>query len=92
MEIYMDMLKAVAEGKKKPTHIMYRANLPWTRFRKHMSSLLKQGLMKRTFADGSETFSLTPTGKHVLEYFVKIKAELYPEKKAPAQKAYASTK
>jgi len=44
MEIYIDILKAVAEGKRKPTHIMYRANLSWTRLRKYIDFLISQDL------------------------------------------------
>jgi hypothetical protein len=29
LEIYLDVLRIVSQGEKKPTHIMYKANLSW---------------------------------------------------------------
>ena len=46
MEIYMDILRAVAEGRRRPTHIMYRANLSWARLRRYLNFLVKQGLLE----------------------------------------------
>ena len=81
METYMDILAAIDAGKQRPTHILYRANLCWTRLEKKLDHLVKQGLLHETDVDGRSTFSLTSKGKDVLAYYKKIKGDLYHGKK-----------
>jgi predicted transcriptional regulator len=76
MEIYIAILEAVAKGKRKPTHIMYRANLTWTRLNKHIDLLISKGLLNEEENDGHAVFSLTQRGKDVLRYYVEIKRNL----------------
>jgi len=87
MEIYIAILEAVAKGKRKPTHIMYRANLTWTRLNKHLDLLISKGLLKEEENDGHAVFSLTQRGKNVLRYYMEIKRELYCTKKAQPPKS-----
>ncbi|RJS85402.1 hypothetical protein DRO35_00900 [Candidatus Bathyarchaeota archaeon] len=79
-EIYLDILKAVAEGKRKPTHIMYRANLSWTRLKKHLDFLIAQGLLKETVNDSATIFSLTEKGREVIGYYRRLERILYSKK------------
>ena len=88
MEIYMDILNAVADGRRKPTHIMYRSNLCWERLKDQLDFLVKQDLLERTTVDGSVIYSLTPKGKDVLGYFKKLEDELYYKKKALPTEVY----
>ena len=88
-EIYLDILKAVAEGKKKPTHIMYRANLSWTRLKKYLDFLISQGLLKETVNETSTTFSLTQKGRDVIGYYRRIERVLYPKKRILPAEVYA---
>jgi len=81
MEIYIAILEAVAKGKRKPTRIMYRANLTWTRLNKHLDLLISKGLLKEEENDGHTVFSLTHRGKNVLRYYMEIKRELLYTKK-----------
>jgi len=76
MEIYIAILEAVAKGKRKSTHIMYRANLTWTRLNKHLDLLISKGLLNEEENDGHAVFSLAQRGKDVLRYYVEIKREL----------------
>ncbi len=92
MEIYVDILKAVAEGKKKPTHIMYRANLSWTRLRRYIDFLITQGLLQEGINDGSSVFTLTIKGKDVIGYFKRIEGELYTKNKAIPSEVYVQYK
>lgn len=75
MEIRMDILRAVSEGKQTPRHIACRANLCWTRLEKRLNILVKLGLLEGKEADGMTSFSLTPKGKDVLTYYAKIRGE-----------------
>ena len=91
-EIYLDILKAVAEGKKKPTHIMYRANLSWTRLKKYLDFLIAQDLLQETVNDSASTFSLTQKGKDVIGYYRRIEGILYPRKNAIPSEVYVQYK
>jgi predicted transcriptional regulator len=92
MEIYIDILKAVAEGKKKPTHIMYRANLSWTRLRRYIDFLISQDLLQEKVNEGSSIFLLTLKGKDVIGYFKRIEGELYTKKKTLPSEVYVQYK
>jgi len=89
MEIHIDILKAVAEGKRKPTHIMYRANLTWTRLKRHMDFLTGRNLLMQEEVNGSTTFSLTATGKEVLQYYKRLEYQVYRGKRAMPSEVYA---
>jgi predicted transcriptional regulator len=92
MEIYVDILKAVAEGKKKPTHIMYRANLSWTRLKRYIDFLINQGLLQEEINIGASVFTLTTKGKDVIGYFKRIEGELYTKNKAIPSVVYMQYK
>jgi len=92
IETYMDILKAVAVGRQKPTHIMYRANLCWGRLIKNLDFLVKQDLLKKTHVKGAVIFSLTPRGKDVLGYFKKVEGEIYNNDKTLPTEVYVHYK
>jgi len=88
MEILIDILKAVADGKQKPTHIMYRANLSWTRLKRQLDFLTKQEMLVDTEVEDGTTYRITQKGKEVLEYFKKIEGELYYKKRVLPTQVY----
>jgi len=88
MEILIDILKAVADGKQKPTHIMYRANMSWMRLKAQLDFLTKQEMLVSMGADEGTTYKLTQKGKEVLEYFKKIEGELYYKKRVLPTEVY----
>ena len=92
MEIYIDILKAVTDGKRRPTHIMYRANLSWTRLKKYLDFLIGQGLLVEEPDDRATIFSITPRGKDVLGYFKRIESVLYNTKKVIPSEVYIQYK
>jgi len=92
MEIYIDILKAVAEGKKKPTHIMYRANLSWTRLRRYIDFLISQDLLQEKIIDDASVFTLTTKGKDVIGYFRRVEGELFTNKKPLPSEVYVQYK
>lgn len=92
MEILIDILKAVADGKEKPTHIMYRANLSWTRLKKQLAFLTKQEMLVNMEVDGGTIYKITGKGKDVLTYFRKIEGELHYRKRALPSEIYARYK
>jgi predicted transcriptional regulator len=91
MEIYIDILKAVTEGREKPTHIMYRANLTWTRLKKHLVCLVDLGLIKEDQIEGATLYTVTSKGRNIIEYSKNIERELYYNKRYPS-KVYLSSR
>ncbi len=89
MEILIDILKAIAEGKQRPTHIMYKANLSWTRLKKQLNFLIRQGLVVAVEAESGKIYKITKRGLDIVHYFGKIKGELqYYRKESLANQIY----
>jgi len=76
METYCDILKAVAAGAEKPTHIMYRANLSWTVMQSYIKDLENRELVLSKDTDGKRMYSLTEKGFLLLRQYVSIKEDL----------------
>ena len=82
LEVHLDVLYTIRNGVKKPTRIMYGANLSWKPLQRVLDSLISQELVKeiepldprdkRT----SVCYDLTQKGENVLGYFNKAKALL----------------
>jgi predicted transcriptional regulator len=77
-EIYVDVLIEIMNGAKKPTKIMYGANLSYKPLKNIIKSLLDQGLLeedpkkikdKRT----KVIYRLTQKGVNVVRYYSKAK-------------------
>ena len=92
MEIQMDILRAVANGREKPTHIMYRANLSWIRLKKHIDFLIAQNLLVEKVDDGNSVYSVTTKGVDIIRYFKRIETELYPKRKGLPFEVYIQYK
>ena len=82
LEVHLDVLYTIRNGVKKPTRIMYGANLSWKPLQRVLDSLIRQDLVieidpidpkdKRT----SVCYDLTKKGENVLGYFNKASALL----------------
>jgi predicted transcriptional regulator len=83
MEIYADILKSVADGKQKPTHIMYRANISWTRMKKHLRFLVAHDLLEEVQNREGLIYKLSAKGAAAQGYYRKLKNELYEKRKVP---------
>jgi predicted transcriptional regulator len=63
IRIYLDVLAVTAkEGNAKPTRILQGANLPHDRLMKHLSELLKRGLVEEVNDGGSRYYTITSKG------------------------------
>jgi predicted transcriptional regulator len=82
MEIQMDILKAVANGREKPTHIMYKANLSWIKLQKLLDILTSQNLLTEKLFHDNSVYKITQKGKEVLGYYMQIVGGL-TQKKTP---------
>lgn len=77
-EIYVDILTEIMNGTKKPTKIMYAANLSYQPLKHILQSLLDQGLIEEE--DGKikdkrtkVKYCLTQKGLNVVRYYSKAK-------------------
>jgi predicted transcriptional regulator len=85
LEVYLDVMWTIKSGTRKPTRIMYGANLSWKPLQRVLDSLISQGLVadtepfdlkdKRT----NTCYELTQKGENVLNYFNKAKELLMLE-------------
>ena len=75
LEIYLDVLRVIKGGVRKPTRIMYGANLSWKPLQQVLRSLLDQGLIiEIDVSDGGDKrttkhYEITQKGENVLRYF-----------------------
>ena len=75
LEIYLDVLWAIKKGTRKPTRIMYEANLSWKPLQKILQSMMSQDLIveidaraekdKRT----SAVYEINQKGENIVKYF-----------------------
>ena len=82
LEIYLDVLKVIKEGTKKPTRIMYGANLSWKLLQGILSSMVTQDLILEVDASQSKDkrtsryYEITPKGDSVIRYFDRAKGDI----------------
>ena len=77
-EIYVDILNEIMDGVKKPTKIMYGANLSYKPLKEILRSMLDQGLITEHAGSSRDkrtkvTYELTTKGVNVVRYFSKAK-------------------
>lgn len=79
LEIYLDVLKVIKEGTKKPTRIMYGANLSWKLLQGILESMVVQDLIIEVDASSSRDkrtnkyYDITTKGDSVIRYFERAK-------------------
>jgi predicted transcriptional regulator len=68
----MEILRVVCEGCKKPTQIMYKANLSWVALQEHFKSLVGGGLLHEVESGKRTEYELTTTGLSILKDYRKL--------------------
>ena len=79
LETSVDVLRVIAEGATKPTHIMYRANLSWTAMQYYLRSLISRGLVILNGGDGRKHYELTEKGTALLHDYITVRKQLNSE-------------
>ena len=73
-DIIVDILKAASGGAKK-THIMQRANLNPSMFKKYFPMLIRNGLIvEKNDPDGGSVYRLSDEGKALLNMYRALRA------------------
>lgn len=72
-DIYLDVLQAMMQGHRKPTHIMYESNLSWSPLLKILGNMENDGLVLKVDTDGidkrsSKEYEITNKGRNFLVY------------------------
>lgn len=79
LEVYLDVLWVIKSGTKKPTRIMYGANLSWKPLQRILASLVSQELIRLVdTTEGRDKrtkshYELTQKGENVIRYFNQAK-------------------
>ena len=68
LEIYLEILRMINEGEKKPTRIMYRTNISWFRCCQFLKSMVSQNLIKEASQNKRKEYAITEKGQKVLKY------------------------
>ncbi len=82
LEIYLDVLWAIKRGTRKPTRIMYEANLSWRPLQRILKSMKSQGLIEEIDFTGNRDkrtntiFEITQKGENIITYFNRGKEYL----------------
>lgn len=82
-ETHIDVLRAVANGAVKPTHIMYKANLSWTALQEYLDALTQNGMIEVREVNARKMYGLTQKGFEVLNSFFALKRQMGPSEPTP---------
>lgn len=79
LEIHLDVLWIIKNGTKKPTRIMYGANLSWKPLQRILQSMVSQDLIREIDAQSNRDkrtsifYEITQKGENVVKYFNRAK-------------------
>lgn len=76
MEVICDILRIIQEknGKIKPTHLMYKANLSHISMKSYISELTKNNLIKKkASSEGKFILEITSKGRDFLLKYLQMK-------------------
>lgn len=86
-QLSVEVLGQIKRGEKKPTRIMYSANLSWKSLKEILESLVSQELVDEVIVSRSskrakKRYEITPKGENVLQYYNMVSdlIEIEPSK------------
>jgi predicted transcriptional regulator len=77
LELYIDILLTIKNGKEKPTNVMSWANISYPRLQRMLTDLCSQGLISKTKLQNSHDkrtntkYQITQKGENVINYINK---------------------
>jgi predicted transcriptional regulator len=71
IRLCLDVLKVIDKGVEKPTNIMYKSNLSWSTFKKILSLLESEGLIRCETIGERKRYKITKKGTDALNYYRK---------------------
>lgn len=76
LELYLDVLRAIYNGRQAPSRVVYAANLSYDRVMNCIEFLLEQGLVHRIDGIKKKRYQATEQGRNVIKYFTEIEKHL----------------
>ncbi len=77
VELYVDILQAIANGRESPAKVVYAANLSYDRVVKCLEFLEEQGLVQQNSETMKRRFKITSKGMDVVRYFGEVQNALF---------------
>ena len=81
IELYIDVLQAIANGRESPARVVYAANLSYDRVVKCLEFLEGQNLIQRVENIKKRRYNVTSKGMEVVRYFGEVQSALFYKKK-----------
>ena len=75
LQVIYDILKAIQDkdGKIKPTHILYKANLSSQMLNEYLGDLITRGFVIEKVEKKGKTYSLTQKGFDYLNQYLRVR-------------------
>jgi len=75
MDIVSDMLRIIngRDGRIKPTHLMYKANLSHTQMKTYLDELIEKKLVEKNNSEKVNEIVITKKGKEFLVQYIQMK-------------------
>jgi predicted transcriptional regulator len=81
IELYADVMRAIANGRETPARIVYAANLSYDRVVKCLNFLEEQSLVEKLPDPKKKRYAVTDRGMEVIRYFGMVETALFYRKK-----------
>ena len=74
MQVIADVLRVIqtGNGRVKPTHILYKANLSHKLLKEHLNVLLQKGFVEVELDDSRTYYKITEKGQKFISEFRKV--------------------
>jgi predicted transcriptional regulator len=72
LELNLDVLKAIYNGRQAPSRVVYAANLSYDRVMNCIEFLVEQHLVQRIAGISKKRYTITDRGKNVVNYFSEV--------------------
>ena len=82
IELYVDVLRAIANGRESPARIVYAANLSYDRVVRSLNFLAEQELVIKNIEGKKKRYAITEKGMDVVRYFNEVETAIFYKKKA----------
>lgn len=80
IELCIDVLRAIYDGRRSPSHVVYAANLSYDRVTRYINYLEDKGLVQR-ITDKRKMYEITERGREVIHQFDDVEASLFYTKR-----------
>ena len=80
IELYIDVLRAIHNGRASPSRVVYAANLSYDRVTRCINFLEEHDLVRRIEGE-RKRYAVTERGSELIKYFNEVETSLFYNKK-----------